>query len=288
MTNIRDKAQKILEVVPEGRIIKSNENPPSYVNDFYKFTGTSHLVLMANWVGGGRMTACNGFVNWYARQLGIKDISNWFELKKSLIAVNKQHAWVKSSANAPRPKYGDILKHAILHVDVAIGFNSNILHRVAAGQGDGSQYSMHPRPRPPELISREYDVLMRVQGKGPYNWQNLEGWLDIELYFGTGSQSGQVPSWLVGWWRVTWRGQTYYYYFGDNLEVRWTQDKPSSTTQPPISANDIGDFTLELFGVATRWRTTGSVEQFRSVYNANDQRMQGTWNGTEPIFAEKM
>jgi hypothetical protein len=40
---------------------------------------------------------------------------------------------VQSTAKAPPPKYGDILKHAILHVDVAVGFDAGHILRVAAG-----------------------------------------------------------------------------------------------------------------------------------------------------------
>jgi len=180
---IRDVAQRIIDqAVPEGRIIRSNENPPLFSNDFLKYTNSSHAVLLANWLGGGIMTACNGFVNWYAHQLGITGISNWFELEKSLKKCNKAHAWVPAASGA-RPKYGDILRHTVFHVDVAIGFKGNVLSRVAAGQGDGSKYSTHPRPRPQDQIMQEYDVLRRVSGSGPYNWQNLTGWLDIELFF---------------------------------------------------------------------------------------------------------
>lgn len=175
--NIRDKAKAILDhAVPEGMVIKSNEAPPLYNNAFLQYTGTSHLVLMANWQTQGKNTACNGFVNWYAHSLGINDISNWFSLKKSLESVNKLHAWVQSAPNL-RPQYGDILKHTVFHVDVAIGCNGNLLRRAAARQ------SNHKRPASQAEIMQEYDVLTRVTGKTPYNWQNLEGWLDIERYF---------------------------------------------------------------------------------------------------------
>lgn len=195
--NIRDKAKAILDrAVPEGKIIKSNENPPTYGNDFLRLTNTSHLLLMNSYRTGGQLTACNDFVNWYARKLGINDISDWFNLKDALHKISKGYAWVESTANGPRPKYGDILRHKPKrHVDVAIGFtgpNGTILRRVAAGQGDGNRYSTHPRPPEHKLPSledrlKEYDVLRRVDdglsGRAPYNWQNLEGWLDIELYF---------------------------------------------------------------------------------------------------------
>ena len=135
---------------------------------------------------------------------------------------------------------------------------------------------------------QEYDVLRRVSGDSPYSWQRLEGWLDIELYFGSAPQPGQVPEWLVGWWRVTWRGQTYYYYFDRNYEVKWTQVVPYTTAQPPLAANDTGNVTLDPFGVTTRWSATGSVEKFSSVFGTNDKQMRGTWNSTEPLSAVKM
>jgi hypothetical protein len=227
------------------------------------------------------MTACNGFVGWYALRLGITGITNWFQLFQSLTGGPHGNAWVPASTKGARPKPGDILKHTINHVDVALGFRGNILRRVAAGQGDGTIYSIHPRPRDAQTRAMEYDCLRRVDGTGPYNWQNLEGWLDIDLFFGeTDATADGVPDWLVGWWRVTWRGISYFYHFGQNHEVKWTQIQPPVTAYPPQFANDTGDFKIDQLGViAIRWRATQAQETFRTKYASSGNEMTGMAEG---------
>jgi hypothetical protein len=99
-----------------------------------------------------------------------------------------------------------------------------------------------------------------------------------------------VPAWLPGWWTVTWRGQTYYYYFDRSLQVKWTQDRPSNTAQPLVVARDTGSFVVEsAVAITIRWNATGSVEKFglRPTTTENLQ-MMGTWNNTEPLDAVKM
>ncbi len=293
MSAKRDEAINILNgAVPPGVVYQSNQGGAPYMNKFYELTWTNHTVLLADYMAGGIMTACNGFVNWYALRLGIKGISNWFLLWQSLQGIEKGDAWVAATAGA-KPQPGDILKHRINHVDVAIGFigsNGNILRRVGAGQGDGTIYSTHPRPRDLQTRSMEYDCLRRVDGAGPYNWQNLEGWLDIDLFFGSGTTATDVvPDWLLGWWRVTWRGWIYFYYFDQNHEVKWTQTQPPSTAFPPLVADDTGDFTIDSFSVVTlRWRTTQSVETLRPKYISSGNEMTGKCNGTDPFTAVKI
>jgi hypothetical protein len=99
-----------------------------------------------------------------------------------------------------------------------------------------------------------------------------------------------VPEWLVGWWKVTWRGQAYYYFFDHNRQVKWTQILPQSTSQPPLIASDTGNFAVELpNSVTIRWGATGSVEKFSRVPATDDEEeMSGKWNGTEPLTAVKM
>ncbi len=117
----------------------------------------------------------------------------------------------------------------------------------------------------------------------PGNWTHLVRLPSV-------TATSPMPAWLPGWWVVTWRGQTYYYYFDRNHKVKWTPNAPTNTSQPPTSARDTGSVVIE--GVAAliiRWSSTGSVENFGLLPSTtNSLEMGGTWNGTERIDAEKM
>lgn len=220
------------------------------------------------------MTGCNAFVGWYAAQLRSEYYLGRFDLVTYLPTIGKGHAWVKS-VSGRQPQYGDILLHTGLHVDVALDFDGNILNRMAAGQGGRGVGC---------------DILCRVRGKGPFNFANLQGWIDLDLYFGPTPTTVPIPSWLPGWWKVTWRGQTYYYYFDRNYQVKWTQSPPSNTSQPLLLARDTGDFTIEgVAAVTIRWGATGSVEKLGLLPTTTGMvQMGGIWNGTERLDAVKM
>lgn len=124
MADIRALAEEILAAVPETGQITSNG---STATKFTSLTGTSHETMKKNWDGGGIMTACNGFVGWYARTLraaaeGTKapnDYLGRFDLETYVPSIGMGHAWVKSTADV-RPKYGDICRHTAFHVGVSL------------------------------------------------------------------------------------------------------------------------------------------------------------------------
>lgn len=191
MSDIRDKAKKILAEIPE-REVRSDRDPLL----FQKLTGgVTHEVLMENWKTGGIRTVCIDFVCWYARQMSIDILSSippksrnanvdgFFSLQETLIKCGKGYAYVAATKDGPRPQCGDILRHGkgAFHVDIALGFDGDVLLRAAGGQ------SSHPRPKPKPPngwdVSKEYDNVTRVRGKEPYDFSNLQGWLDIEKFF---------------------------------------------------------------------------------------------------------
>jgi hypothetical protein len=172
MSDIRDKAKKILDQVPNTGEVRSNRD-----RDLFKTLtgGVTQEDLMKNWKTGGIRTVCIDFVCWYGGQMGITGIGSYFDLKNSLSKIKKDYAWMPATEDA-RPQCGDILRHTAFHVDVALGFDGDVLLRAAGGQ------SSHPRPKAD--VSDEYDVVKRVRGLGPYDSQKLQGWLDIEKFFG--------------------------------------------------------------------------------------------------------
>jgi len=275
MAGIRDKAEEVLRVVPTAGQITSNGKT---ADTFTKLTGTSQETMKKNWDAGGIMTACNGFVGWYARMLRSKvdgtmappDYLGRFDLETFLPSIGMGHAWIKSTADG-RPKYGDICRHTAFHVGVSLDFDGDYWNHVDAGQGG------------PKVGC---DILKRTRSATPYDPTKLQGWIDIELYYGTSPQSGRIPDWLIGWWEVTWRGQSYYYFFNLDRTALYTQIRPKDTIVRPIATDDKGTFAVQESTVTIRWSKTGTMEVFEKA--GTDNRMQGTWRGTEPLTAEEM
>jgi hypothetical protein len=243
---------------------------------FEKLTGVTQAYLEAQWKTIA-MTTCNESVGKFGATLGSKNYLGAFFLDTQLAKWGKGLAWVPFVADGPRPKYGDIFlrKKAgtkILHQGISLDFNGTTWNKAESGQG-GKNLG--------------YDVIKR--NKSTYPGSALQGWVDLELYFGPAAQIGPVPDWLFGWWKVTFRGQAYYYYFDRNRQVKWTQIPPPDTSQPPLAPRDTGTFAvLVTNAVITRWGATGSVEKFIVMWNDPDEQMRGIWNGTERLTAVSM
>src|SRR5207249_11751604 len=173
-----------------------------------------------NWAKGGMLTCCNEFVGWYAARLGSQKYLGRFDLETFLPSNGKAQSWVKSNEDA-RPEYGDICRHTAFHVGIALDFDGDIWTHVDAGQGGPNA---------------GHDIIKRTRGSALYDYKKLQGWINIERYFDPTAQTVPVPSWLLGWWNITWRGQTYYYYFDGNYQVKWTRIVPINTLQPPSVA----------------------------------------------------
>jgi hypothetical protein len=117
------------------------------------------------------MTGCNGFTGWYGRQMGSAAYLGGFDLKEIVKKAGKPESWIVSTPDN-RPQYGDILRHTSFHVDVALGFDGDILLRAAGGQGGKGV---------------GHDIIKRVRGTASYDPKRLMGWIDIDIYFGDGA-----------------------------------------------------------------------------------------------------
>jgi hypothetical protein len=99
----------------------------------------------------------------------------------------------------------------------------------------------------------------------------------------------QVPAWLLGWWQVSWRGQTFYYYFSKDLYVTWSQIPPLNKNQAPLVIGDTGKYIVEAGPtVSIHWRTSGSREAFKPPAGASPKDLTGLWNGSERLLASKL
>jgi hypothetical protein len=269
MTPIRERAAGILNAIPVP--IRSTDPGGNYA----KYTGgLTHQTMADNWKKGGIMTGCNAFAGWYAQQLGSSVYLGRFDLVTQLPKIGKGHAWVKSVAGK-RPQFGDILIHAGLHEDVALAFDGDILNRMAAGQG-GKGVGC--------------DILCKVRGKGPFSAANLQGWVDIDLYFGATPAAAPPATWLLGWWSV-WDGNQYYYYFDAAAGVQYTKTKPSSRAAPPPHPLSRGGYQFLQPGVLViEWNPADGGVTRETFGNAQpgSAKMNGTSNRYAPLVATKL
>ncbi|NJN46970.1 MAG: hypothetical protein HC808_11395 [Candidatus Competibacteraceae bacterium] len=51
-----------------------------------------------------------------------------------------------------------------------------------------------------------------------------------------------VPPWLLGWWTVTWRGQSYYYFFRAQLSGEMDSEPPTRYVPAPAGGTRYGKF----------------------------------------------
>ena len=270
MGDIRDKAKEMLKAVPE---------PPAQINSdgatagtYTKLThGLTHKSMTDNWATGGIKTGCNEFVAWYCFGLGSKVNLGRFDLETYLPTINKGNTWVKSTQDV-RPKYGDICRHTAFHVGISLDFNGDKWNHVDAGQGG-------PKAG--------HDILMRTYGDKPYNYKNLQGWVDLDLFFAVASRP--LPAGVLGWWKVSWRGTDYFYSIDKNNKAQWSRNPPQSTQLPMVLANDTGTVSLDDQNVLTiEWGNSGTIEKYNVQPAPNDSQMKGKWNDSEPISATKM
>jgi hypothetical protein len=273
--NIRDRAREILKDLPPlGQQVHSNGSggPDGKTNPlFYKMTNTKHSYLTGEWDKGSIVTTCNGFVGWYGDMLGSKKALGQFEMEKNLKRMGKAHAWVKAAPGL-RPKYGDIFRPKKFHMGISLDFEGDMWNTAESGQGGRKS---------------GFDILKRKQT--PWNVNDLQGWIDIELYFGVTVQPGPVPEWLLGWWNVSWRTKPFFYYFERSGDVRFTRTPPQDTTQRLLAGIDTGKFVLDINNAVTiKWGATGAVEKLTKAPGIAAGPMKGTWEGKEPITAVKM
>ena len=245
MSAIRDKARDVLDTnLPAERVITSNG---PYAATYTQMTGYTQKRLTDNWAAKGQLTGCNGFTGWFGGQLGSKTYLGGFDLEKISKTAGKPEAWVKSTADN-RPGYGDILRHASFHVDVALDFEGDILWRAAGGQG-GPKAGC--------------DIIKRVKGKSGYNPTSLVGWIDIDILLGGGSVRYPVPAWLLGWWQISEGASRYYYYFYRNGEVQYTPNASYLSVCPNLGPNATASFSVDASGnVVVHWDADSFDERF--------------------------
>jgi len=282
-------AAYLVKVPPFPTLVTSDGFTAKLFTDLSRIT---HLQLQQSWGQAPRgdgtthpdknfppgLTSCNGFVGVYGTATNIalpgRDLGQ-FLLEQRLKQWGKSFAWIPSTAGV-RPKFGDIFE--VLgrpHVGISLDFVGNTWLTAEGGQG-GSQMKR-------DIIKRkqvtQIDDFVRTDKS-----EQLKGWVDIDLFV-NGPPPTELPSSMLGWWSVPWRGKTFFYFFEANFKASWTYTKPISDAFTPFTFDDTATVTLDgPASITLKWKATGSVEKF----TGSGREMVGMWNGVEPLVATKL
>ncbi len=90
---------------------------------------------------------------------------------------------------------------------------------------------------------------------------------------------------MLGYWSVTWRGKTYYYYFEASGRVSYSSHTPANKKQAPADFEGRGYWFENGGAIKMSWTKTGTLETLRST---GHNTMSGTWNDSVPISAAKL
>lgn len=108
------------------------------------------------------------------------------------------------------------------------------------------------------------------------------------IHFGRDDQPIASDSDMLGWWRVVWMDQVLYYYFEKSGRVAWTGKAPASLKQPLSLAGGRGYWFEEAHRITICWTETGSLEVLSVKPPKLDTHLEGMWNNSVPVVADKL
>jgi hypothetical protein len=108
------------------------------------------------------------------------------------------------------------------------------------------------------------------------------------IHFGREDAAIPFDSSVPGWWKVLWRGGTYYYYFEKTGRVGWTQQLPTNLKLPLNAPGGRGYWFLDPTQIRICWTDTGSLEVLTVRPPLSDTHMEGWWNNSQKLIADKM
>jgi hypothetical protein len=215
-------------------------------------------------------TGCNQFAGQIILLAGGPNLAG-ISLRNSLDMAGKPNAW-KTPGGGAMPKTGDVLDFG-QHIGMCYNKADGSYGTIEGGQGGPNT---------------GYDIVNI--GKSPFS--KVVGWADIDIVFGAAAADETAPSWLSGWWTLTWSGTKYWYYFGKGGFVQYQKSPPGNPKEPanPNAKHDAGSYKMTGADSAhVKWRITGSFEDWtRDAPSGGKEKMTGLYNGSETLYATKL
>lgn len=173
----------------------------------------------------------------------------------------------------------NIVKSGVMKAGDVIIYSKGAEHHHSVVYVGSAQISMHTWANHPNHPTLKGDWKASATTDHP---------LVTLIHFGRDDSAIQPNSGMLGWWQVLWRGMTWYYYFEKTGRVGWTKHLPTNLKRPLSTPGGRGYWFQEPFRVSICWTDTGSFEVLAVRPPQADTHMEGLWNGSERLIADKM
>ncbi|MEO8025403.1 MAG: hypothetical protein ABI823_02960 [Bryobacteraceae bacterium] len=239
-----EQAKKDVAAAIAGKLVKDNDK-------FKTLTGLTHTQLLTNWLSGGIMTSCNGFVGKAGEAAGVKGLGG-FGVEATLAKMGKRHCWI-SPLSGEKPQWGDVFEtlsrtdgndYMNQHVGINLSVEGEDWYTIEGGQGGRGL---------------GFDRVARVKKK--YRTSDVLGWVDMRLL---ASGKPALPDWLVGTWMIYAGSKTYVYSFDRYGEVTQQAYRPSplpnGSNGPTLDKGTM--LTVSGDSAKVGWHGEGGLEAF--------------------------
>ncbi len=195
-------------------------------------------------------------------------------LFNSLSARAKMLAKMVTDADAE-----NVVKSGVMKKGDVIVYSAGAEHHHSVIYMGNAQIAMHTRSNHPD--QRTFRGNWKVSA-------NAEHPLVTLFHFGDDDAAIPPDSPMFGWWKVLWNGAPFYYYFDKTGRVGWTRQPPANLNLPLSAPGGQGFWFVERTHIGICWTNTGSYETLMIRPPQSDTHMEGKWNGTDNLIADKM
>ncbi len=193
--------------------------------------------------------------------------------------VDKDRARRIMQANILKP--GDV---------IAFGTSDKILHHSVLYLGD-EKIAMHTYINHPDF-DKNPNLVQKDPNTGQLrNWETASNpshpLVTIMHFPFEDNQLANSPR--VGWWKVTWKREEYYYYLYEDGRAGYVKNHPKTTKLPLIAPQSTGFWFETGTEMVICWTSTGSVETFHLFPQSQTTgTMDGMWNDIDRLSAVRL
>jgi hypothetical protein len=115
---------------------------------------------------------------------------------------------------------------------------------------------------------------------------HYNGYTFTLIHFGHDDQGmSLLDQELSGWWEITWRGRSYYYFFSKG-KVSYSLRDPGSNSAPMVAPTQTGSYFTQSYNQVTIcWPDTGTVEEV--TVDVGNRKLSVLWNETERFSGKR-